>query len=404
MVELFIVAGVRLYREGLVQALERAGNLHVTATAADLAELCDRIGTPDRAVLLFDGTCLKSAASLRAVLAAHPNVRAVVLGVTESEPEIIGWAEAGASGYVTRDGSVDELVKTVEAVARDELTCPPRITAALMHRVAALATEQPLITPLPARLSHRELEVVQLIDDGLSNQEIAHRLFITLATVKNHVHNILDKLGVRTRTEAAALVRRRPQESSGRQPWPGHIRATGTGSNGRRHRVPGMRLGARGYGTVKSFSLFTGSWPTYRIMGPVVAPSGTETVRVFSESALNFRVSAPVNATLVTEVRLVPLITTGVPGGPSSGLNSAMVGIAISVTDSVPGSTLVNRVSNTDFSFSAACAENSPTKAAMALMPYGSGWLEADAPGRSPARSTRYTIVARIAPTSGNRR
>jgi len=244
MVELFIVAGVRLYREGLVHALGRAGNLHVAATAADLTQLCDRIGTPDRAVLLFDGTCLESAASLRAVLAAHPNVRAVVLGVTESEPEIIGWAEAGASGYVTQDGSVDELVKTVEAVARDELTCPPRITAALMHRVAALATEQLLITPLSARLSDRELEIVQLIDDGLSNQAIAHRLFITLATVKNHVHNILDKLGVHTRTEAAALVRDCSLESAGRQPWPDHIRAGGAGSSGRRRRVSSIRLGA----------------------------------------------------------------------------------------------------------------------------------------------------------------
>src|SRR5215472_16914012 len=244
MVELFIVAGVRLYREGLVHALERAGNLHVAATAAGLTQLCDGIGMPDRAVLLIDGTCPESAASLRAALAAHPNVRAVVLGVIESEPEIIGWAEAGASGYVTRAGSVDELVKTVEAVARDELTCSPRISAALMHRVAALATEQPLITPLPARLSDRELEIVQLIDDGMSNQEIAHQLFITLATVKNHVHNILDKLGVHTRTEAAALVRDCSLESAGRQPWPDHIRAGGAGSSGRRRRVSSIRLGA----------------------------------------------------------------------------------------------------------------------------------------------------------------
>jgi DNA-binding NarL/FixJ family response regulator len=227
MVELFIVAGARIYREALAQALKQAGNLHVAATAAGLTQLGDGIAMPARAVLLIDGTCPGSAASLRAVLAAHPNVRAVVLGVTESEPEIIGWAEAGASGYVTREGSIDELVKAVEAVARDELTCPPRITAALMHRVAALATEQPLIIPPPARLSDRELEIVRLIDDGMSNQEIAHQLFITLATVKNHVHNILDKLGVHTRTEAAALVRR-PPESAGRQPWPDHTRCAGT--------------------------------------------------------------------------------------------------------------------------------------------------------------------------------
>jgi DNA-binding NarL/FixJ family response regulator len=134
-------------------------------------------------------------------------LRVVALGVTETEPEIIAFAEAGVSGYLTRDASIPELVATIEAVARNELICPPRITAALMHRVATLAVDRRVTTP-SFPLSPRELEVVALIDAGLSNQEIAGKLYISLATVKNHVHNILEKLDVATRADAAAWLRR----------------------------------------------------------------------------------------------------------------------------------------------------------------------------------------------------
>lgn len=205
--ELFIVTDVKLYREGLAQALERADRFRVAGTASRISQLDADMHDCGRAVLVFDASLPDGGTNLEAVLTANPNVRAVAVGVAESAPEIIAWAEVGASGYVTRDGSVADLVATIEAVARDEFTCTPRITAALMHRVAMLATEQRLIRGPQARLSPRELEILYLVEDGLSNQEIARRLFIALATVKNHVHNILDKLHMRTRTEAAAWAR-----------------------------------------------------------------------------------------------------------------------------------------------------------------------------------------------------
>ena len=205
--QLFIVTDVKLYREGLAQALERADGFRVAGTASCISHLDADMQDCGQAVLVFDVALAYGDTKLEAVLTANPNVRAVAIGVAESAPEILAWAEVGASGYVTRDGSVADLVDTIGAVARDEFTCPPQITAALMHRVATLATEQRLVRQPQARLSPRELEILYLVEDGLSNQEIAHQLFITLATVKNHVHNILDKLNVRTRTEAAAWAR-----------------------------------------------------------------------------------------------------------------------------------------------------------------------------------------------------
>jgi DNA-binding NarL/FixJ family response regulator len=98
------------------------------------------------------------------------------------------------------------LIATLASVVRDEMACSPRIAAALLRRVASLAVER---SPWPsgARLTARELEVLGLIDEGLSNKQIAGRLCIELATVKNHVHNILEKLQVGRRSEAALQVR-----------------------------------------------------------------------------------------------------------------------------------------------------------------------------------------------------
>jgi DNA-binding NarL/FixJ family response regulator len=219
-IELFIVTDVKLYREGLVQALEQADSLRVMGTASRIGQIKADTQAGERVVLLFDVKSPEGDAPLESVLAANPNMRAVAIGVTESEPEIIAWAEAGISGYVTRDGTVAELVATIEAVARDEFACPPRITTALLHRVAMLASEQRIISRPQARLSRRELEILFLVEDGLSNQEIAHRLFIALATVKNHMHNILDKLQMRTRIEAAAWARH--QRIEGTQGLTGH--------------------------------------------------------------------------------------------------------------------------------------------------------------------------------------
>jgi DNA-binding NarL/FixJ family response regulator len=145
--------------------------------------------------------------------------------------DIIVCAEAGASGYVTREGSLADLVTAINSAAQDELACSPKIAAALIRRVATLAAAH-RDDAVGARLSRREIEIVSLIDRGLTNKEIAGRLFIALATVKNHVHNVLDKLDVQGRDEAAAWIRRqRPGDLS--RPADGIARRSPTGSGKR---------------------------------------------------------------------------------------------------------------------------------------------------------------------------
>ena len=129
----------------------------------------------------------------------------VAIGIADSDTDVIACAERGFAAYVTRDGCVDELVATIRAAGKGELTCSPRIAGTLMRRLGALAAELHPAS-LMARLTRREQEIAALMRQDLSNKEIATRLRIEVATVKNHVHNVLDKLQVHRRSDAARLL------------------------------------------------------------------------------------------------------------------------------------------------------------------------------------------------------
>jgi DNA-binding NarL/FixJ family response regulator len=127
--------------------------------------------------------------------------------VPEADDEIVQLAEAGVDGLVTRDASLADVLDAVAAAVRRETLTSPTVAAVLLRRVASLAGERrPAET---SSLTRREREIVALIGRGLSNKEIAQSLRIELSTVKNHVHNILEKLHVPRRTDAVAAARTR---------------------------------------------------------------------------------------------------------------------------------------------------------------------------------------------------
>ena len=123
----------------------------------------------------------------------------------ESEQDVVACAEAGVAGYVTRDASIDDLVATIDSVVRGEALLSPTVGATLLRGVAAPAVGDR--HDIGERLTAREWEVLDLVGEGLSNKQIAKRLEIETPTVKNHVHNILEKLDAHSRTEAAARAR-----------------------------------------------------------------------------------------------------------------------------------------------------------------------------------------------------
>jgi two-component system, NarL family, nitrate/nitrite response regulator NarL len=204
---LLIVGEVGLYRDALAGSLGRDERFEVVAVAAGVEEAVEVLDHVEADVLLVDIRMSEGAGALRTLAAAAPQVKLVALAVPEVEREVVAVAEAGAAAYVTPDGSVEDLASVLECVERGEVLCSPGMAAGLFRRVATLARERGL-DPIEEKLTARELDVLGLIEEGLSNKEIAAELSIELATVKNHVHRILEKLHVHRRSEAAARARR----------------------------------------------------------------------------------------------------------------------------------------------------------------------------------------------------
>jgi DNA-binding NarL/FixJ family response regulator len=140
-------------------------------------------------------------------LSVNVECRIVAFAAVNSEDTLLAYVEAGIVGFVPREGSVADLIATVEGALSGEAQLSPRLTSTLMRRLVELQSSREAVLPCPA-LTRREREILRLVDEGLSNKQIAARLLIELATVKHHVHNILEKTRARRRGEAAALVRR----------------------------------------------------------------------------------------------------------------------------------------------------------------------------------------------------
>lgn len=209
MIRVFIVASVRLYREGLADVLGRQPGIDVCCAAADVSSFFDNPPCDGADVALLDITVEGSLAAVRRASSRVDAPRIVAVAIPDDDREVIACAEAGVVGYVTCDEPLTDLLHAIESAARGEAHCSPRIAATLLHRVRALAqaaTPVPRASELASLLTSRELEIVALIAQGLSNKEIAARLTIELPTVKNHVHNILGKLGAKQRAEAVRRI------------------------------------------------------------------------------------------------------------------------------------------------------------------------------------------------------
>ncbi len=205
MIRTFIVAEIRLYREGLAQLVDAEADMRVVGKSAHWVDAVTPVRRAEPDVVLLDAVA-EAHAAVSALRGAIPQSRVVALSIGDGEADILPWAEAGVAGFVTREDSIGRLLEVVRGVVRDELPCSPQAASTLLRRVGALASNGAPAEPR-ARLTSRELEIVRLIERGLSNKEIGRELCIELATVKNHVHHILEKLQVRRRTDAVARLR-----------------------------------------------------------------------------------------------------------------------------------------------------------------------------------------------------
>jgi DNA-binding NarL/FixJ family response regulator len=205
-VRTLVVAQTRLYREGLARVLACDPRIDVTGTAHSIESGLAAIASTDPDAVLLDVGMASTPGIVCELLRMSPRTPVVAFGVADNEETVIRCAEAGIAGYVHCEASVDELVSVVVGAIRDEVVCTPRLAGTLLRRIATLARESEGDAP-EIRLTSRETQILGLIDLGLSNKEIAARLQLSLSTVKNHTHNLLEKLGVSRRSEAGARAR-----------------------------------------------------------------------------------------------------------------------------------------------------------------------------------------------------
>lgn len=183
-----------LYRDGVASGLARAGAF-APICVADPSDALDMVVDSDPDVVFLDMTrpaALKLSRALVPMLAGTPIIG---FGVG-SHDEALACAEAGISAFVGADGTIDDLAQAALLALEGKAVLSPTLTALLVQRIAALSEAH---SPPNATLTRREQEIARLIDHGLSNKEIAGTLKISPATVKNHVHTILEKLNVTRR-------------------------------------------------------------------------------------------------------------------------------------------------------------------------------------------------------------
>jgi DNA-binding NarL/FixJ family response regulator len=204
---LLVVDDCCLYREGLVALLEREPDIGKVLAVADASALVEDLSSSTPDVILVN---LASSGSPDLIALAREravDAAIIAIGVGDSDQEIVECAEAGVAAFLLRSEPFDHLVSLVRAVMAGGVTFSPRASAALMRRLAQLAGGRESARHQVPVLTEREDQVFRLLDVGMSNQQIAEHLGIEQHTVKNHVHNILVKLGVSRRGEAVAAMR-----------------------------------------------------------------------------------------------------------------------------------------------------------------------------------------------------
>lgn len=216
---IYLIHDCQLLTEAFADSLEKRPEVRLLGMAQDLEQaLTELPALPVDLVLIDASSCDGEAGEvILEVWERLPELKILPLGVP-SEDDVLHFLEAGASGYVLRQASFSELLDTIVAVHRGEPPCSPQIATGVCARIVELSRRKSgRRNHQHAGLTPREAEVLQLVAGGLSNKEIGQRLGITLPTVKNHIHHILDKLQVRGRRQA---IRRAFENGLLKKPFP----------------------------------------------------------------------------------------------------------------------------------------------------------------------------------------
>ncbi|HEU4996935.1 MAG TPA: response regulator transcription factor [Gemmatimonadaceae bacterium] len=209
MISVALIEDNRLVREGISALLNQLPDLEVVA--GDSTDNTAFLMQANPHVVLLD-VGLKNGDSLRLaerVRQDFPKTKVIVMDLLPVHEDIVEFVNAGVSGFIMKDATLDDLVNTIRSVAKGVHVLPPQMTGSLFSQIArdAIAKGRPEVLEA-VRMTPREREVINLIAEGLGNKEIAARLHIATHTVKSHVRNVMEKLALHTRLQIAAYAHR----------------------------------------------------------------------------------------------------------------------------------------------------------------------------------------------------
>jgi DNA-binding NarL/FixJ family response regulator len=206
-ISVLVIEDNRLVRDGLAALLDAQPDFKVVAAAAGASAGLLQVRDTKPHVVLVDASLgnQDSRRFVESVRKEAPESKVIVMDLLPAHEDVIAFIKAGASGFIVKDATVDDFVRTIRSVAAGADVVPPALTGTLLSHIVDQAVTRSTTAVLEAVLmTKREREITSLIADGLSNKEIAQRLNIATYTVKSHVHNILEKLALRTRLQIAA--------------------------------------------------------------------------------------------------------------------------------------------------------------------------------------------------------
>ncbi len=208
-IRVLIVDDHALFRRGLEMVLEGEPGIEVVGEASDGHEALEQAEAAAPDVVLMDVRMPRRSGieATRAIKDAVPTARILMLTISDDEADLYEAIKAGASGYLLKEISIEEVAGAVRSVFAGQSLISPAMASKLLSEFAAMVKRQEERTQMPGpRLTERELEVLKLVARGLSNRDIGKDLFISENTVKNHVRNILEKLHLHSRMEAVVYA------------------------------------------------------------------------------------------------------------------------------------------------------------------------------------------------------
>jgi DNA-binding NarL/FixJ family response regulator len=196
-----------LFRSGLRSLLEEQG-VRVVGEADNGRSALQLVSelAPDVVIMDLRMPGLTGVEATREVSSIAPRTRVVVLTISDDDDDVMDAVMAGACGYLLKDSSIDHLIEGVRAAAGGDSLISPQIAAKLLQRLRAQTADEAAAKAIQTELSERELDVLRLIASGKDNAEIARQLYISPKTVKNHISNILMKLQIENRIQAAVYA------------------------------------------------------------------------------------------------------------------------------------------------------------------------------------------------------